>query len=85
MVMITLKITIETDSIREAADLIAGIQRRKPKMDIPTVSSEAVEAACEKLDVEIASCDTGEKGHEKLLQEARDFLFAHHLTSQRRQ
>ena len=45
-----------------------------------SISSEAVEAACDKLDDEIASCDGGEKLQEERLQEARDFLWSFHFT-----
>ena len=49
--------------------------------ELLTISDEAIELACEALDNNIQSCDSGESNRERWLQEARDFIWSHHMTS----
>jgi hypothetical protein len=48
-----------------------------------TPSPESIEIACDKLQDEIESCDSGEQHEEALLTEAKEFLWSLHPTQQR--
>jgi len=45
------------------------------------ISDEAIESACDVLDDNIQSCDSGESDQEKMLQEARDYLWSMHFSN----
>jgi hypothetical protein len=45
------------------------------------ISDEAIESACDVLDDNIQSCDSGESDQERMLQEARDYLWSMHFSN----
>jgi len=45
------------------------------------ISDEAIESACDVLDDNIHSCDSGESDQERMLQEARDYLWSMHFSN----
>jgi hypothetical protein len=66
-------LNLRTEDVWEAWQ--AARERHKP------IADEAIESACEVLDDNIQSCDSGESDQEKMLQQARDYLWSMHFSN----